>query len=159
MDIRRRWGKSIDRESWSSLMSESAAGLQHDLWCAVIRTIAGNSISPKKESQFDDEQDLHESIEEVIHDWLLSTLPSHTDLAWIIGEFDYFTDMGLGWDEVINLSGDACGDVEAVRFDLLNYYSKFDDEITEESIDTFYSAWRSSFLELVSVQAAKHGRS
>lgn len=139
------WGTPKDHEVWAQLLKRADDNLAHQLWCAVIREVAAKAIGQKY-------SDGEEETEERIKEWQNETLPANAHLAGVIGELDYFRDIDLSWDEKICLSGKACGDVDAVVWDLtgrLEEYSDAREAVTEEAVEDFYVEWRTRFLRKV----------
>lgn len=144
-------GPPKDREVWARLLNVASDNLAHRLWCAAIREVA-TAISEQTSVN-----DLDESEpDRLAKEWQDEALPANANLAWILGELDYFRDIDLSWDEKLSLSGEACGYSSDVVWDLTGRLSEHPDAkaaVTEESVEDFYSEWRTRFLRRVLQQA------
>lgn len=141
------WGTPKDREIWARLLTAANDELAHRLWCAVIREV-GAAVSEQASLCNPDAGNADSLIEE----WLSMSLPACADLAWVLGEFDYFQDIDLSWDEKVSLSGEACGYSSDAVWDLTGRLSEYPDAcdaVTEEAVEDFYQEWRSRFLRRV----------
>lgn len=145
------------REVWPEILSRSSDHLAHQLWCAVIREIAEAVV---KQERIADEDG--SAAEDLIDDWQDEALPGSADLAFVLGNFEYFSEMGLSWDEKMSLAGDACGYAYDAVWDLHNLLDGIpaaQEVVTEESVEDFYQEWRKQFLLRVLQEAeglAKH---
>jgi hypothetical protein len=121
--------------------------LTHRLWCEAIREVS-TAISEQSSVN-----DLDESEpDRLAKEWQDEALPANANLAWVLGSLDYFRDIDLSWDEKISLSGAACGYPSDVVWDLTGQLSEYPDArdaVTEESVEDFYSEWRTRFLRRV----------
>ena len=132
----------MDREIWSRILPSAHDNLAHQLWCAVIRKVAAKAIG---QNYSNGEEETGERIKE----WQNEALPANAQLAWVLGELDYFRDIDLSWDEKISLAGKACGYASDVVWDLTGRLEEYPDAretVTEEAVEDFYDEWRTRFL-------------
>ena len=90
------------REIWNSLFLAGGDELEHELWCVVIRRVATNVLGKalgKSPWRVADEER-----ESLITTWQDDSMPHSAGLAWAIGEYDYFRDLDLCWDEKLSLT-------------------------------------------------------
>ena len=151
------WGPPKDREVWARLLTVASNDLAHRLWCAVIREIA-TAVSERSSADDGDESEP----DRLAKEWQDEALPVNANLAWVLDELDYFREIDLSWDEKLSLSGESCGYSSNVIWDLTGRLSEIPDArdaVTEESIEDFYSEWRTRFLRraLQEVEALKAG--
>lgn len=148
----RSWGTPKDREVWARLLTAANDDLAHRLWCAVIREVAAAASEQSSLGELDESE-----ADNLVREWQDEALPASADLAWVLGELDYFRDIDLSWNEKVSLSGEACGYPSDVVWDLkerLSEYPDAQDAVTEESVEDFFSEWRTRFLLRV-LQAAE----
>jgi hypothetical protein len=147
-----RWGSAVDREAWNSLFLAGGEFFTHDLWCAVIRTIAAAVVAKTRRERPSSEQVDDCEPDELITDWQNRSMPTAATLVFVVGEYDYFYDIDMSWDEKLSLSGEACGyplDVVRDLTDRLDGDPDAQDAVTEESVEQFFSEWRTRFLQRV----------
>jgi len=155
--VDQRRGPNGNREVWNSILLAGDDVLTHELWCAVIRAVATTVLTriraerPSSEQPDDCDPDI------LVAEWQDASMPYEATLAWVVGEYDYFRDIDMSWDEKVSLSGKACGFVSDVVWDLkdiLDFSPDAQDAVTEESVEEFFSEWRSRFLQRVLQEAA-----
>lgn len=148
------YGSGVDRQTWDALQD---LDMSHELWCSVIRSIAREVIARSTGRVLDSEDRSDEvKVFDLVSEWQNSTIPAGAELAWILGEFDYFRDIGLSWDEKISLAGKACRYVADAAWDignLLEHAPNAKEAITEELIESFYQEWRTRFLQRALLEA------
>jgi hypothetical protein len=140
----RSWGTPKDWEVWARLLVAADDGLAHRLWCAVIREVAAAASAQTSLSEADESE-----ADNLVNEWQNESLPAGSDIAWVLGELDYFRDIDLSWDEKISLAGEACSYASDVVWDLtgrLAEYPDARDAITEGLVEDFFSEWRTRFL-------------
>lgn len=148
------YGAEVDRQTWGALQD---LDMSHDLWCSVIRSIARDVIarSTGRVLNREDRSD-EDEVFDLVGEWQDSTIPASAELAWILGELDYFRDIGLSWDEKISLAGKACRYVADAAWDirnLLEHAPNAKEAITEDLIEGFYQEWRTRFLQRALLEA------
>ncbi len=145
------WGSPKDREVWARLLTVASDNLAHRLLCAVIREVATAISEQSSVNDFDESEP-----DRLVKEWQDDALPDNADLALVLGRLDYFRDIDLSWDERLSLSGEACGYSSDVIWDLTGQLSEYPDAqvaVTEESVEDFYSEWRTRFLRRVLQEA------
>jgi len=152
-----RWGPGVDWESWNSLLAAGPESLTHELWRAVIRAVAAAVISKGRPDGVPSEHSVEDDAECLIAEWQDTSLPHSATLALVLGEYDYFRDIGLSWDEKVSLSGRACTYAADAVGDLhcrLDGLPDAQEAVSEESVEDFYVEWRTRFLKRVLREAA-----
>lgn len=141
------YGSGVDRQTWGALQD---LDMSHQLWCSVIRSIAREVVARSTGRVLDSEgRSDEDEVFDLVSDWQDSTIPAGAELACILGELDYFRDIGLSWDEKISFAGTACGYAADVAWDIRNrleHAPNAKDAITEDLIESFYEEWRTRFL-------------
>lgn len=137
---------------WMSMLTAGGDAVEHELWCAVIRTIATEVLKSRgwKPWMAEDDDDSEPDI--LVREWLRGSLPLCTVLGDMLGEFDYFRDMDSEWGETVSLSGEACPCIRDIVSDLrekLFYSPHGASAVTAEVVEDFYQDWRSEFLRRV----------
>jgi hypothetical protein len=150
------WGSDVDQTTWNSILLAGGDALSHDLWCAVIRTVAAAVLAVNRTdgsaSATQDDCD----VDALIADWQNDSMPVCANLGFVLGEYDYFRDIDMSWDEKVSLSGMACGYPSDVVWDLKNRLEDnpdAQDGVTEDSVEEFFSEWRTRFLRRVFQEA------
>ena len=141
-------------------MDSGTDDLRHRLWVSVILEIAAYIIEQNRKSNaatieakmdpFDD--DIDNLKYELVNEWIEDALPAGNDLAFVLGELDYFRDIDLSWEEKVSLSGKPCSYASSVVWDLkdkLECYPDAQEAVTEEVVESFYTFWRTHFLKTV----------
>lgn len=152
-----RWGYGVDRETWSAMLAAGPESLTHALWCAVIRTVATAVIAKGRRDGVPAEHSVEDDAECLIAEWQDASMPHSATVGSVLGEYDYFRDIDLSWDEKVSLAGEACGyamDVVGDLHDRLDWLPDAQDAITQESVEDFYIEWRTCFLKRVLREAA-----
>jgi hypothetical protein len=131
---------------WAALMDSAGNQIGDELWCSVIRVVASHVLKSNGNLTDEVEED-EEAVEQLIKDWLYESIPTSSQLNWIIDDLGYFMmTLGLAWHETIGLTQAYSLSIDDVVWSLQLRYEERDYEITAARVIDFLVKWRFAFL-------------
>ncbi len=145
---------------WLQILENANSNLGHQFWVNIIRAVASAQMTAEEIKLADDWEEwaLDETdawtttVDERIAQWLDESMPTYCLLINWLGEYDYFREWDIGWDEKISFEREACGCPHDICWDMqlrLCPHTVDEDEVTVEVVEEFFSQWRFRFLNRV----------